>query len=108
MSRLGFLNQTTFRVYTYKYRSFFTPIIIIGICSLLLVFIITPQIKRWFAVQQAIAISQRRVEVLTRNLTFAGKINSTVVDKYLQLVSKALPNNKAYIAILAAISNASV
>lgn len=58
--------------------------------------------------QQQIADSQRKINILTQNLDLAGKINGNVVDQYLQLVTKALPTNKDFIGILGAISNASI
>src|SRR5258708_6079152 len=108
MNRFSFLNQTTFSVYTYKYKAFVVPIIIILVCSFLFLTILIPQSEQWFLMQQQIAISEQKLEILTNNLSLAGKINSSVEDKYLQLVSRALPSNKDFIGVLAAISNASI
>ena len=58
--------------------------------------------------QKEIAISEERINVLTKNLTFANKINNTAADKYLRLVTKALPVNKDFVNILAAINDAAI
>src|SRR5437868_798227 len=106
MSRFAFLNETTLRVYRYKYRSFGTPIIIIIVCIILFLVVIVPQFNQWLLMQQEIAISEQRVNILTNNLTFANKINGDNIDQYLQLVSKSLPTNKDFISVLTVISNA--
>lgn len=108
MSKLSFLNQTSLRIYTYRFRAFLSPVLTIVVCMLLVLFFIIPQFQNWIDLQNQIAIKQQRVNILTNNLNLAGKINSSVVDKYLQLVSKALPEHKDYIGVLAAISTASI
>lgn len=107
-NHLSFLNQTTLRIYTYKYKPFFMPIVITLVCIILTFTLLIPQLNNWLTIQQQIADSQRRINILTQNLNLAGKINGNVVDQYLQLVTKALPTNKDFIGILGAISNASI
>lgn len=108
MSKFSFLNQSTFKIYSYKYRAFFTPVIVIVVCLILFVAVIIPLTQQWYDMQQQIAASQQKIDVLTQNLNFAGKINGSAVDSYLQLVTNVLPTNKDFIGVLAGISNASI
>jgi hypothetical protein len=87
-------------------KEFLLPIGTIFISILLLIFFIFPQINGFFQKQNQAAVERGKLNNLEESLSTLSSIDDSSLDRNLEIVSKALPPNKDFAAILNAISQA--
>ncbi len=108
MNRPSIVNQTTARILYFRYKDFFVPVIVIFVCILLVFQVIIPQIQQIFSLNDQIAATNGRIAVLEKNITTATQLDDTQLSSQLQVALRALPSQKDFVGIVAAISNAAV
>lgn len=113
MKNDGWIGKRGFRYYYYRYRdsqyySFGIIGAVIFVCTLLVVFVILPEINQLVSIQNEVASTQQNIQVLQNNLTFINTMDKGNLATQLQTVSQALPPEKNFGLILNSISNASI
>lgn len=107
-TRQPVLNQTTFRILYYRYKAYVVPFITVLICMALFIWVIIPQVQGYFDQQSQIQTEQAQIATLKSNIALLSSSNSTTLNQQTRVVSDALPQQKDFVGILNAVSNASI
>lgn len=78
--------------------------VVIFISTLLVIFFVLPQVSGYFQKQELIKEEQEKLGNLSDSLSAIVQTDDAVLDQNLEIVSRALPANKDFAAILNAIS----
>lgn len=108
MNRPVIVNQTTARILYFRYKEFIVPVIVIFVCIVIVFQVIIPQIQQLFSLNDSIAATQNRIAVLEQNIATANQLDGAQLNSELQVATRALPSQKDFVGIVAAISNAAV
>jgi hypothetical protein len=99
------------KVWYYNFRySIYFPVVVpssaIGICLLIIVVFILPQMQNWFSLQAEIRATQTRIQTIKDNISYLQVTDAQSIDSDFNTAIAALPANKEFIGILGAISTA--
>src|SRR5438270_475941 len=98
------LNADTYWILYNKYKEYVVSLSIIGVCFLLVIFVIIPQIQNLSVIRQQEQEQKDKIEVIKKNERFLASLNVTDIDSKLQKVIGALPPQKDFIGILYALA----
>lgn len=89
------------------YKDFIIPIFIISVSFLLFVKLIIPQFWDLLKVYEEEKAAVQTLSIMQNKLNFLKSISDSTLDSQLAIVSRALPTDKDFAAVLYAISDAS-
>lgn len=90
-----------------RYKELTIPVVVILVCFILLIKFIVPQFQTVFTLSREAKKDASKLIVLKNNLNLLSRLNDSLLDPQLEIVSAALPTNKDFIGIINAISFAS-
>jgi len=100
------LNAEILKTIYEENKEFLLPIGVIFISILLLIFFIFPEFNGYFQKREAVLMEQEKLNNLKESLSAISSIDDSILSQDLEIVSRALPPNKDFAAILNAISQA--
>jgi hypothetical protein len=100
--------QTTVRILVRRFRPFFLPAIVITIAIVLAAAFLLPLVQQVISMQDELRAKQERIRILSTNLDTLTALDANELDRFVLLARNALPEEKDYVGILDAISDASV
>lgn len=100
------VNQTLLRILYYRYRDYVIPGIIFITTWLLFFIIVFPQIQSFLAQKDVAAANEQTLAVMTQNYNIIANVDTTQLQKQLDIATTALPVAKDFAGILTAVSNA--
>lgn len=98
------IDQGTLRILYYQYKAQIISAVIVLICALLFLFLIIPQIQNVVSIRAQEEEHRKKIAILKDNIAFLKRLDDTTLSSQTQLVSKALPAEKDFIAILSTLS----
>ncbi|MBI4084313.1 MAG: hypothetical protein HY431_00225 [Candidatus Levybacteria bacterium] len=106
-------NRRTIKLYYHRFKdspwysmTVFSSIILV--CLLLFVFVILPQLGRWFSIQEEIAKTKTRIAAIKGNISFLSGMNETSLNRDVSITAGAIPYEIDYAGVLQAISSSAV
>lgn len=99
-------DQSTFRILYYRYKEYIPYAATMLVAIALFLGFIIPQMQQWFFLKSQTEVLNEKIAILEKNRIFLESLNETDLDKKLQTVSAALPSEKDFSGILAALSEA--
>ena len=100
------LNAEILKTIYEENKEFLLPIGVIFTSILLLIFFIFPELNGYFQKREAVLMEQGKLNNLKESLSAISSIDDSILSQDLEIVSRALPPNKDFAAILNAISQA--
>ena len=100
------LNAEILKTIYEENKEFLLPIGVIFTSILLLIFFIFPEFNGYFQKREAVLMEQEKLNNLKESLSAISSIDDSILSQDLEIVSRALPPNKDFAAILNAISQA--
>lgn len=100
------IDELVIKALYYRFKDFIVPVSTIGICILLWMFLIIPQIQSWLTMRDQVAGDSDKLTVLKQNLQTITSLDDKTLDANLDLASRALPTDKDFVGVLRAISSA--
>ncbi len=108
MNKPSPVNQTTLRIIYYRNKQFIAPVIIFAVCIVIIVEAIFPQIQEWVSVRSQVSSSIQKIDQLNKNIDIVSNTNDDILNNEILFLSQVLPQNKDYIGVLNAISQAAI
>ena len=97
--------------YNFRYSIYF-PVVIpssaIGICLLMILLFVVPQVQNWVSLQDEIHATQARIETLKSNISYLQSLNTEILNTDFNTAIAALPADKDFVGILDAIANSAI
>ncbi len=106
MKNFGF-DIVKLRIYYYRNKPYLIFVSTIIACLFLIANIIIPQVNDYLKEKEEIGSTEKRVELLNKNLKIISSISDSAQKDQLDVSLKALPIEKDFIGIILAISEAS-
>src|SRR5258708_34013674 len=93
--------SSSFQVLYLHYKnSFLYPISIIVAIFLtaigLVYYVVIPQYQQWFSIQNEVADTQAKLNILNNNITFISSVDVASLDDELKSANTALPANRVF------------
>jgi hypothetical protein len=98
-----------FLYFKYKdtpYFNFTLYSIVLVVSVLLIIFVVIPQGKTWFSIQEEIKETNKRIETITENIRFVKSLDDSLLQRNLFIASTAFPPEKD-VSVLLYVINAS-
>lgn len=108
MNKPSPVNQTTLRIIYYRNKQFIAPVIIFAVCIVIIAEAIFPQIQEWVSIRSQVSSSIQKIDQLNKNIDIVSNTNDNALNNEILFLSQVLPQNKDYIGVLNAISQAAI
>lgn len=108
MMQLSPINQTTLRILYYRNKQFIVPVIIFAVCIVIIFEAIIPQIQDWISIRNQVSTKIQKIDQLNSDIAKISVVNENNLDSQIAFLSQVLPQDKDYIGILNAISQAAI
>lgn len=83
-------------------------IFILLIAAFLVFYVIIPQYDQWFSIQNEVADTKAKLDVVNNNLNFIGSLDKKKLNDKLKVASSALPLEKDFAPVIGAIADAAI
>jgi hypothetical protein len=113
MNRKVYFGQNDIRLVYFRYKdssyySLSILLLVIIVCIFLLIYIIVPQIEKYFSIRNEVISQRVRIQTIKDNINFINNVDRSASDTQLKIVTSALPGDQDITGILNAISTTAV